>query len=336
MSITVNGTSGLVFGDGSTQGTAGLTGFRNKIMNGDMRIDQRNAGAAITQVDAAITDTYCVDRWMFAVSTSSGGTGSRTIQRVPDVPAGQGFQYAIKYTLNTALSSSRNTVLMQRIEGYNFFDMAGSTVAITFWAKGSKAGNITVRPLSGTAAVVITTAWAKYTVYATASAAALVDFTNGLGEQLQFTLDGFTTAGDTVTITGVQAEKSSVATAFEFRPYGAEVSLCQRYYQTSNGDKKPTFTAGGWSGTPYTGGGFVQALGTCSFRVPMRAVPTVVLYDESGTAGCSYQPGVANGILSTADGINFGGFESITRTTGTFYPNYGYPVLAGYTALAEL
>jgi hypothetical protein len=212
-------------------GTYGV-GFKNRIINGAMMIDQRNAGAALTQTNTALGDAYCVDRWVFGISGSTGGTGSRTIQQVSDAPSG--FTSSIKYTLTTVLSSSRISILSQRIEGFNCVDLVSSSATVSFYAKASKAGNVNVIIDGSTSttsvAVSLTTSWAQYTVNVTMPSGAVTNFTNGSGYVLNIRLTDFTSAGDTVNITGVQLEKGSTATSFDYRPYGTELALCQRYY----------------------------------------------------------------------------------------------------------
>ena len=67
MSVSIHGTNGVTFNDGSLQKTSAQTGFRNRIINGDMRIDQRNAGASVTPANAS----YVLDRWRCYLSQAS-------------------------------------------------------------------------------------------------------------------------------------------------------------------------------------------------------------------------------------------------------------------------
>ena len=64
MPVTINGTNGLTFPDGTVQSTVGYVPFRNRIINGDMRIDQRNNGASTTPSGAS-AGTYTLDRWCY-------------------------------------------------------------------------------------------------------------------------------------------------------------------------------------------------------------------------------------------------------------------------------
>jgi hypothetical protein len=98
MTVSINGTSGLVFNDASTQATAATGfGFKNRIINGAMMIDQRNAGAAVTLTSA--NGVYGVDRFESYANTD----GTVTAQRVTDAPVG--FVNSLKHTTTTADSS---------------------------------------------------------------------------------------------------------------------------------------------------------------------------------------------------------------------------------------
>jgi len=140
------------------------------------------------------------------------------------------------------------------------------------------------------------------------------------------------TNGATWYVTGVQLEVGSIATGYEYRMYQQELALCQRYYQTSD-IGTPTNYYGGFVGTVYASG--TQAFGNGTFKTTMRTAPTVVLYDGTG-AGYVTQNGIAGGIAATPVIITAAGFSAVNRTSGSFNTTVGYPVLAGFTASAEL
>lgn len=265
MSVTYGGTN-VTFPDGSVLGTAGYVPFRNKIINGDMKIAQRGT------VTGAGIDTYggC-DRWK--VWCADGGESGRvTMSQSTDAPTG--FSYSQKLevtTAQTSISSGHGFELMQRIENINCADLgfgvANKYVTVSFWAKASKAGTycvnlfyngistskINVREVS------LTSTWTYYTLtFSTDSAQALsLSGTSNvqLGIGLMFgsqwknavttdtwsTHNGtnwvtsnqvnfFDTVGNTINISGVQLEPGSVATPFESIPYQQQIQLCQRYY----------------------------------------------------------------------------------------------------------
>ena len=99
--------------------------MKNRIINGAMMIDQRNAGASVS------SGGYPVDRFIaFATAITSAVISA---QQVSDAPAG--FNYSLKYTVTTAgtaYSAGGRSGVLQRVEGYNFADfMFGSANAQT-------------------------------------------------------------------------------------------------------------------------------------------------------------------------------------------------------------
>ena len=120
MPLSIHGTNGITFNDGSTQNTRPAVGFRNRIINGDMRIDQRNAGGSITPTTDS---TYTVDRWCARLTQASKFS---IAQNAGSVTPPSGFS---KYIGATSLSSySVGTGdyfgIEQRIDGQNIEDLA--------------------------------------------------------------------------------------------------------------------------------------------------------------------------------------------------------------------
>jgi len=294
--------------NGMTPTADSLQGFRNRIINGDMRIDQRNAGASVT--NATSTD-YSVDRWNI-----SGGVATKfTAQRSTIVPTG--FTNSLLITSSSAYSigASDYNYLMQGIEGFNVADLGWGTanaqsITLSFWVRSSLTGTFggTIRNLisGATRAYPFTFSISSANTYeyktitipgdttgiwATDNSNSLtVCFGFGAGSTFSGTAGVWAgsnlisatgavslvgTNGATFNITGVQLEAGSVATPFERRPYGTELALCQRYYYRS--------TIGG---SEVYGAGHCQA--TTSFRLftpfptTMRTSPTAV--EQTGTA----------------------------------------------------
>lgn len=243
-------------------GSAGVSaGFKNRIINGAMVIDQRNAGAAVTN---AATTTYTLDRYqMFGDQASKF-----SIQQVATTMVG--FTYALKVTSLSSytLTTDDRFFYRQKIEGYNIADLgwgtaSAKTITLSFKVKSSLTGTFggslqngagdRSYPFTYTIASANTETAISITVAGDTSGTWLT--TNGVGIALNIGLgvQGSTYAGTagtwasanyysatgatnvvstngaTLEITGVQLEVGTTATNFDYRPYGQELALCQRY-----------------------------------------------------------------------------------------------------------
>jgi hypothetical protein len=257
-------TGAITEANGGTGTTTGYYGFKNRIINGAMVIDQRNAGASVT----ATTDIYTLDRWRSLNSVTSKYTVEQTVTGVA-APTGFADYLGVTSSAATSVGSTDYYVIRQYIEGFNFFDMAwgtasASTVTLSFWVRSSLTGTFggafsnaaanRTYPFSYTISLANT--WEQKTVTvagdttgtwigATNAAGCLVSFSLGAGSTLSGTAGSWAAAnyasatgatsvvgtnGATFYITGVQLEKGSTATSFDYRPYGTELALCQRYY----------------------------------------------------------------------------------------------------------
>ena len=267
MSVSINGTSGLVFSDASTQNTAAKTGMVNRIINGAMVIDQRNAGAAVTLT--AANDVYPVDRLGAYASTD----GTMTAQQSSTAPAG--FTKSVVFTTTVAdssLGASQRCTAFQRVEGYNVADLgfgtaSAATITLSFWVRSSLTGTFGASLVGASYArsypfnytISAANTWEQKTVTIAGDTSGTWLTTNGVGLVVLFNLGsgsnylgtanawaagelyaptGSTsvvgTSGATFYITGVQLEKCSTATSFDYRTYGTELALCQRYYEFVN------------------------------------------------------------------------------------------------------
>lgn len=266
-STASNFTMTVPAGNGTVATTDQLANFRNRIINGDMRIDQRNSGSLVT----GGTALYTLDRWQ--INCPSGGTF--TTQRVADAPAGSGMTHCAKITVTSAKASPLSTdeyVFRQSIEGYNLADFEFGTsnakmFTASFWVKSSLTGThsgavrnaLANRGYSFTYTINSANTWEYKTLNVPGDITGTWDKWDSVGMRLQFDLgcgDSLrTTAGSWVSgsgivgatgavrlisnlnatwqITGVQLEPGSVATPFERRPQGLELTLCQRYYESS-------------------------------------------------------------------------------------------------------
>jgi len=238
--------------------------MKNRIINGAMVIDQRNAGASVaTSTVGGVT--FTLDRWAYLVSQAS----KFTIQQTGTSLAGFPLSLGCVSTAATSVGSSDYFTLTQAIEGYNTADLAwgtanAKTVTLSFWVYSSLTGTFggSLRnsavdrsyPFSYTISSANT--WTQISVTIAGDTTGTWLTTNGIGIRVTFGLGvGSTfseTAGSwasgnyasstgatsvvgtntaTFYITGVQLEVGSSATGFEYRQYGQELALCQRYYQ---------------------------------------------------------------------------------------------------------
>ena len=291
MSISIHGTNGVTFNDGSLQKTSAQTGFRNRIINGDMRIWQR--GTTIS--NPTTSNFYTADRWgSNRNSDISGATVSR------DISGLSGFEYSLKLQRTAGNAATGSVHLYYSNESTNTYDLAGSPVTLSFWAKTGanySGGLLTVQLITGTGTdqrvyaytgatapvnttQAITSTWTRYAFTGTLPASA-----TELGIMFFFTPTGTAGADDSVYITGVQLEAGSTATEFERRPIGTELALCQRYYSKSYEDG----TAPGSAttlGLVFAGKLSASSYGYCSvnYDVKMRGVPTINFWDGNGNA----------------------------------------------------
>jgi len=290
-------------------------GFKNRLINGGMVIDQRNNGASVSVSATA----YTLDRML---SLASGG-GVYTVQQSSTVPSSTGFRTSAIYTVTTADSSIAAGDFYgfdQRIEGYNVSDLnfgnSGATpFTLSFWVRSSVTGTYSVaffnsdanRSYVTTYTINSTNTWEQKTITVTPDTSGTWLTTNGIGVVVRFGLgvgSTFTTStlnawqaglffnantatnwiatnGATFYITGVQLEKGSTATSFDYRPYGTELALCQRYYYrvTQTGSISTAFCVGAAFSTGVSGL-------LINFPVTMRTIPSAL--EQQGTAS-NYQ-----------------------------------------------
>jgi hypothetical protein len=213
----------------STSAITSNTGFRNRIINGDMRIDQRNAGASQTFTAAAAL-AYSVDRF-YGYCTGANVTGARVAGTAPN-------EFAYRFT---GAASVTAIGFGTRLEATNTTDLAGSTATLSVQLANSLLTTVTWTAFYATTADAFGTlasptrtqiATGTFTVTSTLttySAQISVPSAATTGIEIVFTV-GAQTSG-TWTIDNVQLEAGSTATDFERRPIGTELALCQRYFQ---------------------------------------------------------------------------------------------------------
>ena len=299
MTVVINGDTGITqAGEFNSDSTMG---FKNRIINGAMVIDQRNAGAAVTG-----SGEFPVDRFLVGNTTD----GAFSAQQDSSAPAG--FTNSVKITATTADATLTTTQLLSfqhRIEGTNVADLGwgtanAKTVTLSFWVRSSLTGTFggalrnsaNNRSYPFTYSISVADTWEQKSVTIEGDTSGTWLTTTGLGIRVFFGLgagpDASGTAGawnsnnnSSVTgavsvigtlnatwyVTGVQLEVGSTATSFDYRPYGTELMLCQRYYQNGFTRCRATAASGSleW---------------TYSYAVVKRAAPTVTVTSSgSGT-----------------------------------------------------
>jgi hypothetical protein len=266
MTIAISGTTGITL-DGQFNSASSM-GFKNRIINGAMVIDQRNAGAA----SANTLNGYFLDRWYVQQQV----TGKLIAQQnAGSVTPPAGFSNYLGITSQSAYTVGTNETyaIYQPIEGLNVTDLAWGTssavtVTLSFWVRssltgtfgGSLANSAQTRSYPYTYTISSANTWEQKSITISGDTTGTWLTTNGVGIYLNIGLgvgsgrsgtagawaatryDSATgatsvvgTNGATFYITSVQLEKGSTATSFDYRPYGTELALCQRYLPAFNG-----------------------------------------------------------------------------------------------------
>ena len=380
MTVSINGSSGIVFNDASTQNTSPFTGgfaFRNRIINGGMDISQR--GTSSVTIPSAST-TYLTDRWNAYATQASKFTAQQTPSATETGYAtrvGAGFTNYLACTSSAATSvgASDYYVVNQRIEGLNISDLAwgtsnAKTVTLSAWVYSSLTGTFggaiqnSAQDRSYPFSFTISTAntWTQVSVTIAGDTSGTWLTTNGIGMRVFFNLgSGSTysgtsgswagtayfaptgatqvvaTSGATFYITGVQLEKGSTATSFDYRPYGTELALCQRYYWKSTQNGVAGSGGVGFCMGASSANAFTRA--QIPLPVQMRSVPTIgtftgiTLYSPA-YAGASISSAASN--LSTVNMLSFDGGCSGTLQNGAIYLVYMQGPSSAIDATAEL
>lgn len=304
-----------------------LAGLRNRIINGAMVIDQRNDGALVTP----LTGDYLVDRWQYAGSQASKVSAVRATGANLT-----GFPYTLKFTSLSAyaVTTTDYFVVRQKVEGFNVADLAwgtasAKTVTISFWVNSSLTGtfggmvlnNAANRSYGFTYTVTSAGAWEYKTVTIAGDTSGTWLTDSNTGIEIVFGLGAGTavskaagswgagafysvtgavsvvgTNAATWYISGVQLEVGSVATTFEQRPYGMELALCLRYYETQFASTYANYLTGGVTRILYG-----------SWAAPKRATPLV-----SFTGATTVNTAAAIGTTSWTAGNSSGGGSGVT------------------------
>ena len=326
-------------------------GFENRIINGNMVIDQRNAGAASTAPAAG--SGYLVDRWRYAATAVSKFTVQ---QNQGSVTPPTGFTNYLGFTSSaaTVVAATDYYLFGQPIEGFNTADLGwgaagASTITLSFWVRSSLTGtfggalqnNNGNRSYPFTYTISAANTWEQKSVTiagdtsgtwvgATNSIGIYVWFGLGVGSTYSGTAGAWATSsvysatgatsvastnGATFYITGVQLEKGTQATSFDFRDYGRELILCQRYFWKTN---QTSLTQSGCLNGVFRTSTIVT--GYTQFPVTMRTAPSV-------TRGATNDTFYVSGLSATA---------SYSSLTPSFSPDMMWAewiILSGTTSM---
>ena len=344
----------VTFGSNGSQVSPGLTGFRNKIINGNFDIWQRNT----TQTTSGYGSD---DRWR---NENSGSTKVHSQQTFAlgqtDVPGNPKY---FSRTVVTSVAGATNFVTKaQRIEYVE--TLAGKTATLSFWAKadstknlgydiyqmfgtgGSPSGNVT----ASIGNIALTSNWTRYTI--TFNVPSVSGKTKGSDGNDSFIVRFWFDAGSSYTggsltvgqqsgtfdIAQVQLEEGSEATEFEQRPLTTEIQLCQRYFEKSYTLNTPqgTVTQVGMVTTASMNTSDFYNLGFTKFQTVKRSIsPVIVPYSPfDGSLGVLYNIALnTNQGNSGVTGTSDNSFRvNCSNSAMTAANAFGYH----YTADAEL
>ena len=360
---------------GSNLGAGNASIMKNRIINGAMVIDQRNAGASVTT--SSSTNTYTVDRWRAFYSATSKYTIQQNAGSVTP-PTGFTNYIGITSSAATSVGSTDYYNLQQRIEGFNIADLAwgtanAKTVTLSFQVYSSLTGtfsgciqnNAGNRSYPFTYTISSANTWTQITVTLAGDTTGTWLTTNGIGIIVQFNLGMGSTfngtanawqAGDyesvsgsvsvvgtngaTWYMTGVQLEVGSSATGYEYVNYQTSLANCQRYFEMSF--TQGTAPAQGVQNILRTTSAIINTTtayaNSLPFSVVKRTTPTMTIY-RSDNGSSNGQPA-----YFSAGAWNNGSGVSPTAGTAGHFINFGgtFALLGAYhtdyqwTASAEL
>ena len=365
--------------DSINQNQGSPFGFKNRIINGAMVIDQRNAGASVTPTTSSFG--FPVDRMRIQLTQNSKLTAQ---QNAGAITPPTGFKNYLGITSSSAYSVLAGDFFNvgQNIEGYNIADLAwgtanAQTVTLSFKVYSSLTGTFGgavyndagSRSYPFTYSIPVANTWTTISItiagdtsgtwQTTTATGITVNFSMGTGTTYSGTAGAWAgtyyasatgatsvvgTNGATFYITGVQLEKGSTATSFDYRPYGTEISLCQRYYAKTfpigTAPGNDITTSGALRGTAVTinASSQIEPAATWKFPVSMRTTPSTITLYAPGTSGHTAGQWTNDGNPGSSANArtNFAGTES------TSFDNAGVLLTAGWrpiihaTADAEL
>jgi hypothetical protein len=335
---------------------------RNRIINGNMAVDQRSSGASVT----ATTQIYTLDRWNALGSVTS----KYTVQQTTTAPAGFANSLKVTSSASTSLSATDYYYIQQNIEGlnisdFNFGSSNAKTVTLSFWVQSSLTGSFggvlsnsaVNRSYPFSYSISAANTWTQISIvipgdttgtWLTDTGTGLrVDFGLGVGTTYSGTAGAWAaslylsttssvsvvgTSGATFYITGVQLESGTVATPYEFNPYNDQLAQCQRYYTRFQNVSNVRYCNTRIE-TPTTTRAMIP------FPVFMRVAPTVFTQSGAATFAIAY---LATATVCNADPVFLdatlaGARMTFTIASGMAAGQIGeiFAATAGYIAFAS-
>jgi len=342
---------------GSNLGAGNASTMKNRIINGSMTVDQRNSGASVTVPNTGSSgNVWGVDRFVqYATQASKFSVQQNAGSVTP--PVGFSNYLGHTSLSAYSVTSSDYFFTAQKIEGFNTADLQwgtanAKTVTLSFWAYSSLTGTFGGSILNSAInysypfsySIPVANTWTQISVtIAGPTAGTWIGATNGTGMWVVFSLGAGSTAsgtagswsanqyfsatgatsvvgtsGATFYITGVQLEVGSSATGFEYRQYGQELALCQRYWSKLGGSAIYDIFYTGYNAVGQNAGM------TLTLPVAMRTAPTSTKTGTWSVAGTG-QPSVLATSLTTIT-LNAvmsatGSFQTSTLDTTTYIAN---------------
>jgi hypothetical protein len=318
----------------SSYNSGGINGFKNRIINGAMVISQRNNSTSVTI--AAGTAQYTVDRYF----VNNDADSVLAVIQDTSAPSGFTNSLKVTVsTADASIGATQNAYVAQNIEGNNVSDFGlgaagAATYTLSFWVKSSLTG--TFGGVFGNSALDYTypftyainaaNTWEQKTITVSGAVAGTWLTTNGIGLRVFFALGTgstylgtanawaatqyrgatgqtqvISTVNATWQVTGVQLEKGSTATSFDYRPYGTELALCQRYYSTAN--------------SAFAIGSATFTTSMMPYKVTMRTTPTITRlanWNSGGETGTSVSVSTNQEALLFNSSANVGGTYTLS------------------------
>lgn len=327
----VSATPGLIAG----QTISPFAGFKNALINGDMEVWQRGAGGAAVIAVGASSGAWTVDRWFFA----TGPNQTSTVSQVAGLTVGS--QWSCKVQRNNAQSGTGVMTFEQPLTIDQIVPLRGQTVMLSLWLKAGanwspSSGNVTINLYCGTGAAVkrgstpytnestpitiIQPLSTTATKFAFAATAIVPTNTTQMTIWFAWAPTGTAGADDSFTIDEMQLEIGGSASAYDRRPFGLELSLCERFFEKS-------FTYGA---APLQNAGL--STGECRFGCPIAGAVSLIHYlpmrarkRASGAILTLYNPAATNAQVRNitrgndgtgTTGVVTGDFNARIATTG--------------------